>query len=68
MAKRSNLPPVHAEEEGLDHRERFVLRGGLEGIPESVPEEPEPTVDIEQALRRPGDPERKTRVHRHFEI
>jgi hypothetical protein len=64
MAKRNSPPANPAEEAGLDHRERFVLRGGIEGIPESVPEEPEAAVDVEQALRRLDDPERKTRVRR----
>ena len=51
-----------------DRRERFVLRGGSEGIPESVPDDPEPTIDIREALERLGGPERRTRVRRHSQL
>lgn len=53
------------EDPEVDRRERFVLRGGTEGIAESVPAAPEATIDIERALRSIGDPERPTRVRRH---
>ena len=59
---------VEETEARVDRRERFVLRGGSQGIPESVPEEPEPTIDIREALERLGGPERRTRVRRHSQL
>ena len=65
MNREKDHVPGAERPEGQDRRERFVLRGGAEGIAESVPEEPETTIDIEQVLRHLGDPERRTRVRRH---
>jgi len=61
---RKNLVPETTEERADDPRERFVLRGGGD-IAESAPAEPEAHVDLEEALRKLGDPERsRTRARR----
>lgn len=54
-------PPADADAE--DHRERFVLRGRTEGVPNAVPAAPAPAVNVEAVLRRLESPERR-RAHR----
>jgi hypothetical protein len=66
--EKAGLPAKEAEETGFDYRERFVLRGGLEGIPESVPEEPEVPIDIERTLESLGDAPHRPRVRRHSQL
>ncbi len=52
------------EDRAEDPRERFVLRGG-DDVADSVPAEPEARIDLEEALRKLGDPERsRTRARR----
>ncbi len=49
----------------VDERERFVLRGGLDDVADSASAEPEGAIDVEEALRQLGDPERsRTRARR----
>ncbi|HEX5138136.1 MAG TPA: hypothetical protein VFY93_14265 [Planctomycetota bacterium] len=64
MAKRNpgtaGTPPGEDEE---DRRERFVLHGTTEGIPNAVPSASPPSVNVEAVLRRVEWPERR-RAHR----
>jgi len=67
--KEPAAPQAAAEETGEDRRERFVLHGGSDDIPESVPDGPGPEVDLEQALRHLDDPERRRiRERRHSDL
>jgi hypothetical protein len=50
-----------------DRRERFVMHRGADDIAPSVPDVPEPSVDIEEVLRRLEWPERR-RTHRQSEL
>jgi hypothetical protein len=63
--KERSEPPAQGAVE--DPRERFVLRGGTDGVAPSVPPTPSSTVDIEEVLRRLEWPERR-RAHRRSEL
>jgi len=60
---------VPEEAPGADNRERFVLHGGTDDVATAVPEEPEQRIDVEEALRNLGEPERRrTRVRRQSDL
>ena len=56
-----------AEADGEDHRERFMVHGGDEGISNAVPGTSAPAVNVEAVLRRLEWPEhRRTRRRSKF--
>ena len=66
MARRvpeTEAAPTPADADAEDHRERFVLRGRTEGVPNAVPAAPAASVNVETVLRRLEWPEHR-RTHR----
>jgi hypothetical protein len=68
LMTREKKPGGPPEQQSIeDRRERFVLRGSAEGVADSVPDVPPPSVDIEEVLRRLEHPGRR-RTHRRSEL
>jgi len=57
------------EEVRKDRRERFVLHGGVDDVPNCVPPRPRRDLDLEEVMRRLDDPERRRmRARRHSRL